>query len=354
MNACYQLYRAFNRIRAGLGHSEAPNELIFFVTNRCNLRCQHCFNRTVGVGTDELSLAEIEKTLHSFNGKPLFTVSFSGGEPFLRDDLAQIVSLFVLIGKTYMFMIPTNGYETARVIPTVEAIARRHRKTAFRVNVSLDGLPEEHNAIRRNPDSFRRALDTIKGLQSLKLPNLDSSVVCCTITRDNLDALPRFQKFMNDNRIEGGYNIVRTNQYNPSPYVNTQTPEDEGIIPDEARFRTIINLLFKAKKNQNVFRNIEDRAHLQSLLMGNEFLHGKRIAFDCPAGKRIGVIYHNGDVALCENYVPIGNLRDVDCDFMRVWHGDAAATQRLFVSKCYCAHPCFINPSLMKKWWKLL
>jgi MoaA/NifB/PqqE/SkfB family radical SAM enzyme len=333
---------------------DTPTELIYFVTNRCNFRCNHCFNKGLGAGKEDLTLSELERVLQSLKGARVYTLSISGGEPFLRNDLPEIISLFSKYCGTFMFMIPTNGYMTDRIVSMVQKISEQNPKAAFRVNISLDGLAEQHDETRGVKGSFEAAVRTIKALQALNLKNLDSSAVCCTVTRHNLETMADFQEYMNEQDVEGGYNIVRTNTHIPSPFVNKHTPDDPAIIPDEVEFEKIIKEIFAAKKNKSLFRTIEDRSHLQTLLLGNRFLHGRDISFECPAGKSIGVIYHNGDVAICENYTCLGNLRDNDYDFVRVWRSAEADRQRNQVSKCHCSHPCFINPALMKRWWRLL
>ena len=69
-----------------------PVSLIFFVTSKSNLLCKHCFYwEELNLPKNELSLEEIEKVARSLPN--LLTVSLTGGEPYLRPDLPQIVAL---------------------------------------------------------------------------------------------------------------------------------------------------------------------------------------------------------------------------------------------------------------------
>ena len=67
-----------------------------------------------------------------------------------------------------------------------------------------------------------------------------------------------------------------------------------------------------------------------------------RAQFSCVAGRLACVIYSNGDVVECEiNNSRLGNLREVDYDFSRLWFGDRAAeVARHAANGCFCTHEC--------------
>ena len=81
--------------------------LILHVTNRCNFRCRHCF--VDFSNTCDLSL-EMCRALARKMGR-LFWLDIGGGEPFLRDDLADVITAF----DAQVVMIPTNGYDGDRM-----------------------------------------------------------------------------------------------------------------------------------------------------------------------------------------------------------------------------------------------
>ena len=70
----------------------------------------------------------------------------------------------------------------------------------------------------------------------------------------------------------------------------------------------------------------------------------------CYAGRLMGVIKDNGDVLACEQLsTPLGNLRDFDHDFARIWFGEAAETQRASIKarKCHCTHECVMSSNVL-------
>jgi len=73
--------------------------------------------------------------------------------------------------------------------------------------------------------------------------------------------------------------------------------------------------------------------------------------FNCPAGGYVGVIYPNGDVALCELTERIGNLKDND--FVKIWNSKKANELRKQIKKCFCTHGCFLIPGIIYSFDKL-
>jgi MoaA/NifB/PqqE/SkfB family radical SAM enzyme len=92
----------------------APVETTFFVTSRCNAACSYCFySKNLNQSANELSPSEIGRLFSSFG--PLIRVLISGGEPFLRDDLPQIIHAICKHSNPHHITIPTNGLLTGKI-----------------------------------------------------------------------------------------------------------------------------------------------------------------------------------------------------------------------------------------------
>lgn len=147
----------------------------FFVqwhlTERCNLRCRHCYQK--GSRVKELSLdqieaviAEIAETIEAWSeayGIP-FRLSYNvtGGEPFLRSDLHKILES--IISRKGDFFVLTNG------ILVTEDLARKIGAIGVKgVQVSLEGPEKIHDAIR-GKGSFTRALQGVRSLAGAGIP----------------------------------------------------------------------------------------------------------------------------------------------------------------------------------------
>lgn len=135
------------------------------LTERCNLSCKHCYQE--GGRAEELSLAEIRDVLGEIHGMfdawsdtynitlaPSFNVT--GGEPFLRPDLFEILAE-IRKGHCKTFLL-TNGVlvdrERARLLAELGIAG---------VQVSIEGCEEVHDALR-GPGAFSRAADGIEHL----------------------------------------------------------------------------------------------------------------------------------------------------------------------------------------------
>jgi MoaA/NifB/PqqE/SkfB family radical SAM enzyme len=100
-----------------------PKILTFFVTNRCNAKCSHCFNWKTQP-TSELTLDEIKKIDFS-----LFdSVSITGGEPTLRVDLADLCSQ---LAKNKIYL-NTNGLMPERIGEVIQKVGTGMVRSRFR------------------------------------------------------------------------------------------------------------------------------------------------------------------------------------------------------------------------------
>lgn len=150
------------------------NDFDFFIqlhlTERCNLRCKHCY-QTVNM-QDEMSLAEIKALISEVSGmlkdwEEIYGIKFSpganvtGGEPFLRQDIFEILNEFTEEGfETYLL---SNG--TLITSDKAKSLAGLGVKG---VQVSIEGPKEIHEGIRGN-GSFSSSLNGIKHLLDARI-----------------------------------------------------------------------------------------------------------------------------------------------------------------------------------------
>jgi MoaA/NifB/PqqE/SkfB family radical SAM enzyme len=133
--------------------------VILFVTSICNARCRTCFywlelNRKGDMMFEELS--RLSSTMPEFHD-----LWISGGEPFLRKDLARIIELFYRHNHIRDVRIPTNGLPTEQTLLTVKGILESCPELHLEVDISIDGFGETHDRIRGVPGNFEKALDTL-------------------------------------------------------------------------------------------------------------------------------------------------------------------------------------------------
>ncbi|HXH18353.1 MAG TPA: radical SAM protein, partial [Chitinophagales bacterium] len=90
-----------------------PATLVQFLTDRCNARCPFCFIdfKSPHHGKNELTLKEIEKITRLLP-RSLTNVNFTGGEPFLRNDIIEIADAYFSNSTVQSIFITSNGYFT--------------------------------------------------------------------------------------------------------------------------------------------------------------------------------------------------------------------------------------------------
>lgn len=139
-------------------------------------------------GRDELSLEEIRALFESNPGflRDVASIQITGGEPFLRPDLPEIVSAIRERLPRCTFWIPTNGMAPK----TVEGMTRRMLDAlggrGLGISVSIDGIGETHTMMRGVEGSYYKAVETLEKLADLRggCPSLGLTVGM-TLTPEN-------------------------------------------------------------------------------------------------------------------------------------------------------------------------
>ena len=125
----------------------SPLYFVFFVTTRCNARCRHCLlgNKDVAT-TDDLTLEEIEKV--SAGMDDILFLLPTGGEPFLRKDLGEIIKIFYKNNHIKNAVVPSNGTYTERTIKVVRDVLESCPDLDLGIDISIDNLREKNDDLR--------------------------------------------------------------------------------------------------------------------------------------------------------------------------------------------------------------
>jgi MoaA/NifB/PqqE/SkfB family radical SAM enzyme len=127
------------------------SRLVVELTNRCNLRCQHCFDER-HAATGDLPLAILEKVLREGKDCGIDHLSFTGGEPTIHRQFDEIVRRVCEAGYTFSFV--SNGVRIPQIYPLLVA----YRSSFHGATFSLDGAREDtHDALRGN-GSYRQVM----------------------------------------------------------------------------------------------------------------------------------------------------------------------------------------------------
>ena len=328
---------------------ETPVALIFFVTSRCNLRCSHCFYwQELNAGENELTVDEIGKIASSFR-HPVW-LSLTGGEPFLRDNLAEIARIFNRGCGTREIGITTNGTLVERTVETVHEILEGSFLDSLSVQVSLDGLEKTHDAIRGVKGSFKKAISTIKELKKIGTHFTGFNLkIALTVQKRNLSELKEFVEYLLPLNIPLRYNIVRGGGFGVFDLPRTASsgfdPKDESssfLSLDEIKGAYS---LLKEMSDSSKFHFWPTRQQ-KIWELSIQMLEEKRSSIPCYASAMESVLYSDGDVAFCELSKPFANICEFDYDFARLWNSEDAAKMRRLISRCCCIHGCNLTTGL--------
>ncbi|MBK7641574.1 MAG: radical SAM protein [Planctomycetes bacterium] len=339
MNALRYLPFAARTLR----RSGPPLHLTLFVTGACNLRCRHCFHwKEVAAGVAGPSLAQIDALAASCERMgPLLWVSLGGGEPFLRQDLAQVAHSFAARGLRHL-AIPTNGLVEERLEPFVREVLGRHPQLQLSISVSFDGPPAIHDSIRQVKGGHARSMQAVRRLVALKseFPNLGVGILVC-VTRENQDTLAEHaeelvRELHPDNLT---INLARGTALDPS-LLEVDIARYEELV---ARKRALVRSGALPYFDFPLARLAVARDELM-------YEHVARVArkqdtphLACTAGTVSAVIFENGDVQPCEVLgASLGNLNECAWDLGELWDGPVARAlrERIRRERCKCTWEC--------------
>jgi len=350
-----------------LKRGSSPLYLVLFVTDRCNARCKHCLLAD-GVHkpdkSSELTLEEIEALSKKMD--PLLFLLPTGGEPFLRDDLGEIIKLFYKNNKVRNVGIPTNGFFTEKIVRTIKDILETCPNLDLGVDVSIDGVREKHDEIRGVRGLFDNAVRTFNELRAIEkiYPKFNVNIETTVSS-------------YNDNCLLENYNFF-TNELKASTIFTLLTR-------DKPRDRA--SKFFDVGRYEVYARKMEEGIK-KGVLTGyysfpfSDFINAKRIVrhkliakvvrenryqLPCYAGVLGAAIFANGDVYPCELHtdLKLGNLRDYKFNFKAIWRNEKAEGARRLIrkGKCFCTYECFLTinilfnplmmPPVLKEWVRL-
>ena len=307
------------------------------MSDRCNLKCGHCFwlDRPRG---GELSLEELKKIAATIR-EPISYLEITGGEAFLRDDLAEVCEAFVTNNNTRCIHINTNGTLTEKILSTSERILNNCNNTEFIFQVSIDGMKETHDRIRGVTGTFEKAYQTLLGLKDLqkKHKNLSRVDALTVISNQNSAEISNLLKLsVKELGVFHCFEPLRGTKFLKKEDLEEHNPTNEnfGVA---SNLEGISQQIVEAGKTALVN---------PSILYQIQILKEQKKLVNCLAGNYTGVIYANGDVALCEMTKPVGNVKKANYDFQKVWFSREAEKKRREIRDCFCTHGCFLYPSL--------
>ncbi|MBR4773062.1 MAG: TIGR04133 family radical SAM/SPASM protein [Bacteroidales bacterium] len=282
--------------------------LFWECTLRCNMSCRHCGSDCkVQPEVKDMPAADFLKVIDSItphvDPHKVFII-FSGGEALLRDDLEQVG--LELYRREYPWGVVTNGFLLDQKRLDSLLASGMHS-----ITVSLDGFEEQHNWMRRHPQSFERATQAIKLLTQQK--DLLWDIVTCVNPR-NYPHLKEFKEYL----VSLGVPAWRLFSIFP---MGRAAHDPELQLTDE-QFRGILDFI-KECRNSSEFGVRSSELHVSYACEGFLGEYEQRVRdhfFHCRSGVDVASIRCDGAISGCtsvRSHMDQGNIyKD---DFWEVW-----------------------------------
>ena len=342
--------------KALIKYKQLPSYFIFYPTSRCNLKCSHCFYYdSLNKKFNEITVDELDKITSTMD--PILHLILTGGEPYLRHDLDQIVKIFYKNTKVPIISIPSNGWYLDKMDKQINNMMKWCPELTLNQQISIDGIGEDHNNIRMDKkvkgddNSFEKAIKTIDHLKTIqKVYDRINIGIIITFTNENQN---KFKSIIKEiySLVEPDNISINLVRGDPRQKVNLNL--DLNLYRESVKFR---DDLFYQKKMSGHTRFKGNKLATAGRVMLNELVNKtheeNKYITPCYAGNLSGVMYPEGDVYPCEildKTHKIGNIRDFDLDFRKLWLSQKAKEEVKFIrkTKCFCTHECFNTVNIL-------
>jgi len=272
------------------------------VTHRCNMRCRMCSVWKTANRAAELTLPQVGQMAGSLDRAGVRTVALGGGEPFMRDDIAEIVKLFA--GRGMDVRLLTNGIAVSdSKIDSVISAGIKH------VSISLDSADQaKEKYIYGDKDVWKEITETMRRFRAkLKDPSSMPVMNVC-VSRLNMDELPGLVS------LAGSLGFFCS--FVPVCLLPSEKDDDGfaayapemAIQPgDHDKVRAGYGELLRLKRQGAPIAN-SSRFLRDSL----EYLTTGKSAWKCDAGLLYLSISPEGDISICHHFPPFAKFDTPD------------------------------------------
>jgi len=282
-----------------------------------------------------MSVEEWDKVFANL-GRGVEYLTFTGGEPFLRKDLDELVISGYRHCRPSYITIPTNGLLSKRILAATDRICRECPDTDIGINLSLDGIGEEHDAIRGVPGNWERAMQTWQGLKALKEKHSNLIISVHTVISQF-----NHERFL---EIYDGLQFLA-----PDSYI-TEVAEERveldtigwEITPKAEDYAPLADFLSEQARKAPAkgFARFTQGFRAQYYQIAKRTLFEQTQVIACYAGWASAQIGPNGDVwTCCIRAEPAGNLRETGYDLAPIWFGPEMQALRKSIYNKECACP---------------
>ena len=322
-----------------------PTVLIYNCTFVCDARCEMCSNWQRGDRKSDMTLEQVDRAFtHPFWGA-IENLNISGGEPTTRNDLPELTEMLISrMPRVRKVGINTTGLTPHRAIPQLTRIVEfcAARDLPISVRVSLDGIGEIHDQVRKVKRGFDKAGETIAAMQELARKHDQFQFgIAATIFATNMQDARNILAWARERQLDIVFNMLRFT---------------DAMLGNRSLESTI---RLKTQEEEFMRQFFLERVEEESVLSGQAFqyLHyadmianGYVRTMPCPFRTQGLLLNPDGTLFYCENAKPLGNILETPAGtlYFKAEHlADRSAFESTICKNCLS--PCQVNVGAMKQ-----
>lgn len=327
--------------------------LVHFITNRCNARCKHCFVDFDSPDSfkGEMSLEEIvEYTKHL--GNSLLNVNITGGEPFLRSDIFEIIEAYFNNAGVSSVYITTNGSFPKRIKMFLDKFMVSGIEGKVILSFSIDNFEEAHNENRNLKNLYRNTLESFHLARSYQSDKIVQNIALTVTDHNHEKVMDIYHHLQNEENVDAFTAIVMREEGVVSsidPAIKKRINKayidlTEQIMEDLSNKKSV------GYKKSLIGRILNVKNTILYNMLQNNYTEEKYFS-QCPSGSVFIVLYANGEVFPCEvlDSRGLGNIRDYNFDIYKLLDNASSQAARTFIkeSKCHCIYECALGINII-------
>jgi radical SAM protein with 4Fe4S-binding SPASM domain len=300
----------------------APKSIIWDVTYACNLKCPHCLTDAGKIGAGELNTKQALKLIDKFIGAQLMYLSLSGGEPFVRPDIMVLLEYLAETG--IRTDVATNGISLSE-----KKIRLLRDLPIFQIQVSIDGIGEEHDLFRGRKGAFKRSCTTLRRLRDEGI----STSISTTATSRNINQIEKIISLA----LELGCEAYKAIPFLPAG--RGSRFEKELRLGKQGQLKLSRILLRKSEELENQM-NIDTETTFMFLLNPPRASSSPDGLMSCTAGYDMLSVGADGMAYPCPflHDFPLGNL--INGSFSEIWNNSPTLNYIRNLQKKDMIGPC--------------
>jgi MoaA/NifB/PqqE/SkfB family radical SAM enzyme len=322
-----------------------PTVLIYNCTFVCDARCEMCNNWKRGNRKEDMTLEQVERAFgHPFWGA-LENLNISGGEPTTRNDLPELTELLIRkLPRVRKVGINTTGLTPHRAIPMMTRIVKfcAGRGLPISIRVSLDGIGEIHDQVRKVKRGFDKACETIEAMEALAREHDNFQFgVAATIFTTNMQDARNILQWSRERNLDIVFNMLR---FTDAMLGNRDLEHTIRLKTQEEEFMRQFFL------EQVAEESVLSGQSFQYLHYADMIANGYVRTMPCPFRTQGLLLNPDGELFYCENAKPLGNVNQATAEelYFKAEHLADRATFEDTICK-NCLSPCQVNVGAMKQ-----